>query len=141
MHEGVSVMFYGPVKVDSVHRGVSSALFIVLVIVDFLWMVVFLWLSSLGMNKFEQGASLFNCSWVVCGFKSGWGVSITCSVTLTYLRFSFHVSGGCPYVVWNCPCLLEAVGCILGEGPLPLGWASPASDSHIHVVLSLISCR
>ena len=35
-------------------------------------------------------------------------------------------------------CLLEAVRGILGEGPLPLGGASPASDSHMHVALSLI---
>ena len=33
------------------------------------------------------------------------------------------------------------MGGILGEGPLPLGGASPASDSHIHVVLSLMSFR
>ena len=33
---------------------------------------------------------------------------------------------------------LEAVGGVLGEGPLPLGGASTASVSCIHVDLSLI---
>ena len=38
-------------------------------------------------------------------------------------------------------CLLDVMGSILGEGPLPLGGASPASDSHIHMDLSHISFR
>ena len=95
-----------------------------LVTANFLWMVAFLWLNSLVMIKFEQGHPFSDCSWVACGFKFTWGVSITFSVTLNLLvvvsmcleavhvfdwRLSmlFGLEAVCVFWTGGCPCCLD----------------------------------
>ena len=71
------------------------------------------------MNKFEQGASLFNCSLVAFNLV---GVFIIVHVTFDLLAIGLPcdlrlsiLTGGCPYVVWTVH-MFGGCGGVLGKG-------------------------